>query len=370
MTDNLATYDFTPYRERVFRLAREKFLNAIKQNLEIDLQELAKTTVREEGLPPGQHLQEELLTWLRDIYHLDFLKKYLKQEGNKEIILHSNEVLQIQGKMREYKTLDQLSKDDFQTALEILAQKNYQTWNYAKPYCSFQTMLFDSLYRITLCHFCTTPQKSSKAFFRALRPTSFPLKSFSITEKQVEFFKTVIRQKKNIVIAGPTGSGKSSILRSLIEEIDPAEHIIILEDTYELVTEKQNITNLIALDENDKSLTQYCAYALRMKPDRLIVGEIRSSEVVPFLLASNSGHKGLMTSVHANSAADALSRLGLLFQIYSSQKGLNYQEVLKLVCQSIDLIVYCQKRAITEVIEVLGCEGSTPYFKKLSVQIP
>ncbi len=362
---NTLSYDFSPYREQVFQIVRKQFFDATKQGLPVDINRLCSNALKQIGLPLNCSLKKEVLNWLNDIYYLNFLKVYLKDTELQELILHSPATIQIQGLTREYKNINQLDQNDFQIALEILAQKNHQTWNYSKPYCSFQTELFDLLYRVTLCHFSLTPEKNSKAFFRALRPITFSLKNFFTKKEQTKLFLESLHQKKNILIVGPTGSGKTSLLRSLIEAIPSSEHIIILEDTYELITHQDHITNLIAGEGEMKSLHQYCSYALRMKPDRLIIGEIRSSEVIPFLLASNIGHKGLMTSLHANTAVDALTRLSLLFQIYSPQKGLTFQEVLKLICQGIDLIAYCQSGKVTEVIQVLGSEGTTPYYTQV-----
>ena len=100
-----------------------------------------------------------------------------------------------------------------------------------------------------------------------------------------------------------------------------------------------------------------------MRPDRMILGEIRSHEVVPFLLSINTGHGGMMASVHSNSAIDAIHRLCLLFQIYSKKTSVDYPEVLKLVCQGVDFIIYLEDKRVCSILEIKGSEGTTPYYE-------
>ncbi len=358
-------YDFESWRRPVMQKAREYFLDAVKRGEDVGLEKLCSHILEHMGLPPRCALGDEVLDWLENIYQLKFLKEPLLNPELQELILHSPKIFQIQTKIREYGQIEKLGEDDFQMALEIFAQRHHQSWNYARPFCSFQAKIFDRSFRVTLCHSCLTPAKNSKAFFRALRPQVFSLQDFGIEEQTASFFEESLKQKKNMLLVGPTGSGKTTFLHLLTKSICPSEHVIILEDTHELFDNDQSTTHLLAGDGKEKSLEQYCAYALRMKPDRLIVGEIRSGEVVPFLLACNTGHKGLMASVHANSAADALTRLALLFQIYSPQKGLSFPEVLKLICQGIETIVYVESKRVVEIIQVLGSEGDTPYYKRI-----
>lgn len=176
----------------------------------------------------------------------------------------------------------------------------------------------------------------------------------------------MIQNKKNILISGGTGSGKTTFLRALLNEVPESEHVIILEDTYEIFVDKINHTSMLAVAEVDKkTLKDYCSYALRMTPDRLLIGEMRSTEVVPFLLAMNTGHKGLMSTVHANSAIDAISRMALLFSLYAETKEINFSLITKLVCKNIDYVIHMEDKNIKEIIRVIGSEGETPFFEVL-----
>ena len=105
-----------------------------------------------------------------------------------------------------------------------------------------------------------------------------------------------------------------------------------------------------------------------MKPDRMIMGEIRSKEALNFLLQMNTGHKGMMATIHANSSPDALLRLAWLFCFYSPKDSFPFNMVLKMICQNINLVIHMKDKKIDKCIEVLGSEDETPYFKLVSTQ--
>ena len=104
--------------------------------------------------------------------------------------------------------------------------------------------------------------------------------------------------------------------------------------------------------------------SLRMSPDRIVVGEMRSDEVEPFLLAMNTGHKGLLSTIHANNAVDTLHRIALMFKVYSA-KDLAFDLVLKLAATNIDAVVYLKNKKVVEIIQVFGSEQSNIFFDTL-----
>ena len=139
----------------------------------------------------------------------------------------------------------------------------------------------------------------------------------------------------------------------------------MLEDTQELHCTHPRLTRLISTQKEGRSLKDYLAHTLRLSPDRIILGEMRSHEVVPYLLAMNTGHKGLLSTLHASSAMDALLRVAQLFTLASGQKEISYQEVLKLVCRNVGYVVFMEKRQVTQIIKVFGSEGDQPLFDQI-----
>lgn len=111
----------------------------------------------------------------------------------------------------------------------------------------------------------------------------------------------------------------------------------------------------------------YCHYALRMTPDRIILGEIRSKEVIPFLLSMNNGHKGLMTTVHANSASDTLSRLSLLFSLYSDNGNtISHDAINKMIASSVDIVIFLENKKVKEIARIISWHGQRPTFELLN----
>lgn len=161
-----------------------------------------------------------------------------------------------------------------------------------------------------------------------------------------------VRERRNIVIAGGTVSGKTTLANALIREIvtlgDPTERIVILEDTRELQCEARNAVQLHTGDVAD--LTRLVRVTMRLRPDRIIVGEVRGGEALALLKAWNTGHPGGITTVHANSAAAALLRLDSLIQ----ESGVPPQP--HLVAESVDLVVFIVRtpegRRVREVAQV------------------
>src|SRR2546428_843377 len=156
-----------------------------------------------------------------------------------------------------------------------------------------------------------------------------------LTTAQQKVLLEAVRDRQNIVIAGGTASGKTTLANALMREIvargDPTERIVILEDTRELQCEARNAVQLHTGDVAD--LTRLVRVTMRLRPDRIIVGEVRGGEALALLKAWNTGHPGGITTVHANSAAAALLRLDSLIQ----ESGVPPQP--SLVAETVDVVV-------------------------------
>lgn len=257
-----------------------------------------------------------------------------------------------------------LSEEDWQLWLEIISIRFSQNWNVKQPFVSFYGELFGKHYRLSLIHGSTSPLGVSKLVIRSLASTPHSLNSFG----EEESLKKIIREKKNFLVAGSTGSGKTSLLSTLIQEISPSEHLVILEDTYEIISSHQFQTRLLAGDTPETSLKAYLSYCLRLSPERIVLGEMRSHEVIPFLMSMNTGHKGLMGTIHASSAVDALNRVALLFMLYAGEANLTIEKVMELLCRNLEYIVYMENKKVKEIIKVLGSENGIPFYEKESAQ--
>ncbi|MBY0515261.1 MAG: CpaF/VirB11 family protein [Bacteriovoracaceae bacterium] len=319
------------------------------------------------------------LGMLEDFWHKDFpetqaigLEQWVKtlemdwvfqniDPNVREIFCHGPNFIESVGNIRS-KISSPLDEEDWDLWAETLAARMRLEFNYTHPCGSAFLQYNQSQWRVTLLHSSISPQGRTKLFLRQLAQVSYPLKDYEIDSNGEEILKNLIQQKENILVAGATGSGKTSLLSSLLQHLDPEDHVVILEDTQEISCQSPRLTRMLSSRMTGRSLTDYLAHALRLSPDRILLGEMRSHEVVPYLLAMNTGHKGLMSTLHASSAVDALLRVAQLFVLASGNKDMSYQEVLRLVARNVGYVVYVEKRKIKQIIKVYGCDLDQPIY--------
>jgi pilus assembly protein CpaF len=189
----------------------------------------------------------------------------------------------------------------------------------------------------------------------------------SLTEHMAQFIEACVVAKLNIVVAGGTGSGKTTLLNVLSEYIPEGERLVTIEDAAELQLNQSNLVRLEARPPNvegrgEVSIRHLVKNALRMRPDRIIVGEVRGGEALDMLQAMNTGHDGSLTTVHANSPRDALSRLETLCLLAGVELPLRV--VREQISSAVNLIVEQTRmrdgtRKVTGIAEVGGMEGDT-----------
>src|SRR3990170_2510647 len=209
------------------------------------------------------------------------------------------------------------------------------------------------------------PMLSIRRF--AVEPFKMPdLLGFgTLTPVLAEFLAAAVRARLNMLISGGTGSGKTTLLNVLSTAIPHTERIITIEDSAELQLQQEHVVRLETRPPNIEgqgmvNQRDLVRNALRMRPDRIIVGEVRGPEVLDMLQAMNTGHEGSMTTVHANSPRDALTRLESMMGMTGIEiptKSLRSQ-----IASAIHIIVQIQRlsdgrRRLTSLQEVLGMEG-------------
>ena len=189
----------------------------------------------------------------------------------------------------------------------------------------------------------------------------------SITEKMAEFLRACVLAHLNIIISGGTGSGKTTLLNVLSSYIPENERIITIEDAAELQLQQDHVlrmeTKPADVDGNGAvAIRDLVRNSLRMRPDRIVVGEVRGGEALDMLQAMNTGHDGSLTTVHANSPRDAIARLETL--VLMAGMDLPLKVVRQQIASAVDLIVQQTRlkdgsRKVTAVTEVAGMEGDT-----------
>ncbi|MEW5898864.1 MAG: CpaF family protein, partial [Bacillota bacterium] len=197
----------------------------------------------------------------------------------------------------------------------------------------------------------------------------------TLTGKMALFLEACVRARLNLVVSGGTGSGKTSMLNILSSFIPADERIVTIEDAAELQLRQEHVVTLESRPPNvegrgEITIRDLVRNALRMRPDRIIVGEVRSGEALDMLQAMNTGHDGSLTTVHANSPRDVLSRLETM--VLMAGMDLPVRAIREQISSAVDVIVHMARlkdgsRKVTRITEVQGMEGDVIVLQDLFV---
>ncbi|WP_420872302.1 P-type conjugative transfer ATPase TrbB [Nitrosomonas ureae] len=187
-----------------------------------------------------------------------------------------------------------------------------------------------------------------------------------LSPRHSDVIKEAVRKHRNILVIGGTGSGKTTLINAIINEMvvnDPDERIFILEDTGEIQCAARNFVQYHTTLDVD--MTQLLKTTLRMRPDRILVGEVRGPEALDLLDAWNTGHEGGAATLHANDALSGLTRLESLISRNPSAP----KEIMPLIAEAVDMVVHITRtphgRKIQQIIEVQGFKRGSYQIKKL-----
>jgi pilus assembly protein CpaF len=218
---------------------------------------------------------------------------------------------------------------------------------------------------------CLTIRKFRKDHLRMRHLEEFG----AISREGSELLRIISRVRCNVIVSGGTGSGKTTLLNCLGEFIDADERIVTCEDTAELQLQSPHTVSLETRTKNiegagEVRMADLVKNCLRMRPDRIIVGEVRGGEAFDLLQAMNTGHDGSMGTLHANSPREAISRLESM--VMMGQAALPSKAIRELIKSSVNIIVQTKRlrdgsRRITHITEVTGMEGDTITLQDIMV---
>jgi pilus assembly protein CpaF len=200
----------------------------------------------------------------------------------------------------------------------------------------------------------------------------------TMTPQGADFLAQCVRGKLNLLISGGTGTGKTTLLNAVSQYVPSSERIVTVEDAAELRLQQRHVVPLESRPPNvegegEVRIRDLVRNALRMRPDRIIVGEVRGAETLDMLQAMNTGHDGSLTTIHANSARDALHRLEML--VLMAGVELPVKAIREQIAGGFDLLVHISRlvdgsRRITQITEITGMEGEVVTLQDLFIAPP
>ncbi|HXK33448.1 MAG TPA: CpaF family protein, partial [Dehalococcoidia bacterium] len=210
-----------------------------------------------------------------------------------------------------------------------------------------------------------SPTLTIRKFRREMFRMADLVNNGTLTEDLVRFLEACVKQRLNIVISGGTGTGKTTLLNALSASIPDSERIISIEDPIEMRLQQSHVVAMEARPaniegKNEVTQRDLVKNALRMRPDRIIIGEVRGSEAFDMLQAMNTGHEGSLTTIHANSPRDALTRIENMVMMAGFE--LPVRAIREQIASALHLVIQLARfadgqRRITQVTEITGREG-------------
>ncbi|MBM4319155.1 MAG: CpaF family protein [Deltaproteobacteria bacterium] len=193
----------------------------------------------------------------------------------------------------------------------------------------------------------------------------------SVSAAMITFLHAAVQARCNILISGGTGSGKTTLLNILSSFIPNDDRIVTIEDSAELKLQQEHVVRLESRPPNIEgkgavSIHDLVKNSLRMRPDRIVIGEIRSVEVLDMLQAMNTGHEGSMATIHANTASDAISRLTTMIAMAGTKLG--EESMIQIIGRALHVIVQLNRmsdgaRRVTSISELVGFEGNRVHMQ-------
>lgn len=342
-------------------------VNRTRDNTDVDLKETIQETVNAESLdlprPDRLRLVQEIYD---DVAGLGPLENLMKDSSITEIMVNGPKNIYIERKGRLEKV--DIAFDDDAHVMKIIdriVSRVGRRCDEATPMVDARLQDGSRVNAVIPPIALKGPSITIRRFNSAPLSIANLVENNSVSYAMASFLEACVKGKANIVVAGGTGSGKTTLLNILSGFIPETERIVTIEDAAELQLKQDHVVTLESRPANVEgtgsvTIRDLVRNALRMRPDRIIVGEVRSGETLDMLQAMNTGHEGSLTTVHANSPRDVLSRLETM--VLMSGMDLPLKAIRDQVASAIDIIVYQTRfrdgtRKITNISEVLGMEG-------------
>lgn len=303
------------------------------------------------------------------------LTEVLEDKNITEIMVNSpNEIyIEIDGQLIKDDSVSFINDDHIVRTIERLIEPLGRTIDAANPMVDSRLLDGSRINAVIPPLSTRGPIITIRKFKETMTSIEDLIRIGSLTPYMARFLDAAVKGKLNIIVCGGTGSGKTTLLNILSNFISPHERIITIEDAAELHLRGEHVISLetrVTNYDNDGEITirDLVRNSLRMRPDRILVGEVRGKEAFDMLQAMNTGHDGSLTTLHANGAADALNRLETM--VLMSGLDIPIKAIREYITSAIDLVVNIErmndgKRKVTSICELDGFEDDRIKLKEI-----
>ncbi|MEM7306172.1 MAG: CpaF family protein [Planctomycetota bacterium] len=356
-------------------LQRRNLLGAGEEVVEEAVEEFVRAVLASEDLPITEsehdHLAQELV---EEALGIGPLAPLMSDPAITDILVNGHDQVYIERFGRLEKTDIRFRDDDhIRRIIERLAMRVGRRIDQSSPMVDLRlsdgSRVNATLPPVTL----DGPTLSIRRFGRNGLRGGDLLRLGMLSDDMARFLTLAVRHRKNVLISGGTGAGKSTLLSVMAESIPRDERVITIEDTAELVLDQEHVVRMETRPMNAEgrgliTARDLVVNALRMRPSRVIVGEVRSAEALDMLQAMNTGHEGGMCTIHANSARDALSRLETMVLMAGAE--LPSRAIREQMTSALDLVVHVRRcddggRRIASIAEITGMESGVPLLQDI-----
>ena len=303
------------------------------------------------------------------------ITELLDDDSVTEIMVNSpNEIyIEVDGQLLRDETVSFINNDHIIRTIQRIVQPLGRTIDSANPMVDSHLPDGSRINAIIPPLSLKGPVLTIRKFKKSLNNIDNLVGNGTLTPYMARFLQACVEAKLNIVVCGGTGSGKTTILNILSNFIGANERIITIEDAVELNLRQSHVISLETRNVNydsdgEVTIRDLVRNSLRMRPDRIIVGEVRGKEAFDMLQAMNTGHDGSLTTLHANSPADALNRLETM--ILMSEMDIPLRAIRGYIEKALDLVINIERlsdgrRKVTSISEIVGFDGETILLKEI-----
>jgi pilus assembly protein CpaF len=358
---------FRLHRKLLDRIKLEALSSVPSERVRAEIRLAVVKLVDEERVPLSLMEKERLIDEVLDeVFGLGPLEPLLEDPTISDILVSTHKLVYVERGGKLYRTPVQF-KDDahLQRIIEKIVSRVGRRIDESSPMVDARLPDGSRINAVIPPVAVDGPLLSIRRFGRDPLTAADLLRMMTMTEGMLLFLEACVKSRLNIIVSGGTGAGKTTLLNVLSGYIPEDERIVTIEDAAELQLRQTHVARMEARPPNIEGkgaikIRQLVINALRMRPDRIIVGEVRGEEALDMLQAMNTGHDGSLTTLHCNSPRDGISRLEVMVGMANANMGV--RAIRQQVSSAVDLFVHLSRlsdgtRKVTHVTEVVGMEG-------------